>query len=79
MKIFDTFIFSLAILLMLIGIHQAMMVGFAASYWLFMLSLGALLWYQTRKKNQKAGDASKDAPKDGKNTETSSKKRKYKI
>ncbi len=78
MKLFDTILFSFAVLCMLIGIHQAMMVGFAASYWLFMLALGALLWYQTRKKNQKHQDPKKDNPKENKGADNL-KKRKYKM
>jgi hypothetical protein len=79
MKLFDTILFSFAVLFMLIGIHQAMMVGFAASYWLFMLALGALLWYQTRKKNQKREETKKDTEKENKASDNSSRKRKYKM
>ncbi|HSZ26363.1 MAG TPA: hypothetical protein VK766_11605 [Cytophagaceae bacterium] len=52
MKLFDTLLFSFAVLFMLIGLHQAMMVGFAASYWLFMMAIGSLLWYQARRKKR---------------------------
>lgn len=79
MKILDTFLFCFSILLMLIGIHQAMMYGFPSAYWLFMLSLGSLLWYQIRKKNQLKEEKEKKASNDGKNSENSSKKRKYKM
>jgi hypothetical protein len=75
MKLFDTFLFSFAILFTLIGIHQAMTVGFLYSYWLFMLALGCLMWYQSRKK--KAADIEKANEKQtGSKTE---KKRKYKM
>jgi len=79
MKLLDTLIFSFAILFMLIGIHQAMTVGYTASYWLFMLALSALLWYQVRKKNQKKEEAQKDSGKGDKTSGTGTKKRKYKI
>jgi len=76
MKIIDTALFSLAILFMMIGIHQSMMVGFAPSYWIFMLALGFLMWYQIRKKNRKTEAASKANEK--KDAEIH-KKRKYKM
>ena len=79
MKILDTVLFSFAILCMLIGIHQAMTVGYYASYWLFMLSGISLLWYQIRKKNRKAETEAKDSKKDINSSGTSSKKRKYKM
>jgi hypothetical protein len=78
MKPFDTFLFCFAILFMLIGIHQAMMNGYANSYWLFMLASGSLLWYQIRKKNQKQEEEKKQ-DKESKASETASKKRKYKM
>lgn len=78
MKLIDTLIFSFAILMLLIGIHQAMMYGFMAGYWLFMLCLMALLWYQIRKKNQKKA-ADEEAAKEGKTAGNPGKKRKYKI
>lgn len=76
MKFIDTLLFSFAILFLLIGIHQSMMVGFAASYWLFMLSFGGLMWYQIRKKNRKAESTDKTGSNKG---DTPAKKRKYKI
>lgn len=81
MKILDTVLFSFATLCMLIGIHQAMTVGYAASYWLFMLAGISLLWYQTRKKNRKKEEEAegKKVENQKKTSEASSKKRKYKI
>ncbi len=76
MKIFDTFLFCFAILLMLIGIHQAMMFGFPASYWIFMLALGSLLWFQVRKKNQKAAEDGKTPSKSSKPKAVPAKKKK---
>jgi 4-hydroxybenzoate polyprenyltransferase len=73
MKLFDTILFSLAILFMLIGLHQAMMVGFGPSYWLFMLSIGCLLLYQMRKKKQQQEAA------ESKTADKSAKKRRYKM
>lgn len=79
MKIFDTFLFCFSILLMLIGIHQAMMFGFPAAYWLFMLSLGSLLWYQIRKKNQLKTENDKNSSGENKSSQNTSRKRKYKM
>ncbi len=79
MKLLDTIIFSLAILFMLVGLHQGMTVSYAASYWLFMLAMGMLLWYQYRKKNRKKEEETAASSKEGKNTESPVKKRKYKI
>ncbi len=79
MKLLDSLLFSFAILFMLIGIHQAMTVGYANSYWLFMLALATLMWYQVRKKNQKKTEQGKDALKETKTSGGSFKKRKYKM
>ena len=79
MKLLDTILFSFATLCMLIGIHQAMTVGYAASYWLFMLAGISLLWYQTRKKKQKAEEKSKNTEKLKNSPEVNPKKRKYKM
>ncbi|MDH5598703.1 MAG: hypothetical protein OEY34_06245 [Cyclobacteriaceae bacterium] len=53
MKLIDVLIFSLATVIFLIGLHQAMTFGFAASYWLFMISIGLLLFYKMRKEKFK--------------------------
>ncbi|HWZ23580.1 MAG TPA: hypothetical protein VNW06_13045 [Cytophagaceae bacterium] len=64
---------------MLIGIHQAMTVSYGASYWLFMLALAALMWYQLRKKSQKKAQDEKEVTKETKASGSSLKKRKYKM
>ncbi len=79
MKILDTVLFSFATLCMLIGIHQAMTVGYAASYWLFMLAGVSLLWYQTRKKNRKKEEEANKPEKTKNAPDANSKKRKYKM
>jgi hypothetical protein len=82
MKLFDTILFSFAILFLMIGIHQAMTVSYMASYWLFMLALGTLLWFQYRKKNRGKEENIKNPEKEKKSNkpvEKISKKRKYKI
>ncbi len=53
MKLVDTIILSLAVAFFVIGVHQVFYVGVAASYWLFMLSGGLVLWFKLRK--DKAG------------------------
>ncbi len=79
MKLLDSLLFSFAILFMLIGIHQAMEVGYASSYWLFMLALVFLFAYQVRKKAQHKEGAKEKAKTMGKEIETNAKKRKYKM
>ncbi|MBO9701515.1 MAG: hypothetical protein J7604_14995 [Sporocytophaga sp.] len=46
MKLLGTIIFSLGVVFLLIGIHQAMTVGFKESYWLFMLCFMMLMCFQ---------------------------------
>ena len=79
MKLFDTILFSSAILFMLIGLHQGMTVGYANSYWLFMLAISTLMWYQIRKKKQTKEEGEKEETKENKASGSSSKKRKYKM
>jgi hypothetical protein len=79
MKFADTLIFSFAILSLLIGIHQTMTFGFAASYWLFMVTFGLLLWYQTRKKNQKKSKENNSKQPGDSSHFDKQKKRKYKM
>ena len=50
MKLTDTILFSLAVALFIIGVHQTFTVGLIESYWLFMFCLGLLFVYQLRKK-----------------------------
>lgn len=49
MKLADSLIFSLTVALFLIGIDQTFRVGITQSYWIFMASLGCLMWYRYRK------------------------------
>lgn len=42
-------IFSLAVALFIIGIHQVMTVGIMNSYWIFMLCLSLLFLYKLLK------------------------------
>lgn len=46
MKLLGTIIFSLGVVFLLTGIHQAMTVGFKESYWLFMLCFMMLMAFQ---------------------------------
>lgn len=53
MKLLDIILFVLAICFFVVGIDQAIVVGIAESYWIFMFSLLALFLYGYRKgKNQ---------------------------
>lgn len=48
-RLIDIVIFSFVIVTFVIGIHQTVTVGFMASYWLFMLSIGLLLLIRYRR------------------------------
>jgi len=50
----DVILFSLAVVLFVIGVHQTMNFGIAASYFIFMLSLGMLFLYRYRSAKRKA-------------------------
>jgi hypothetical protein len=79
MKILDTILFCFSILMLMIGLHQSMMHGFANSYWMFMLSFGALMWYTSRKKTPSKNNKEKEASSENKLAGSGSKKRKYKM
>lgn len=60
MKLGDVLILSLALALGVIGIHQSLTVGIQNSYFLFMLAVGLLFWFQLRR--NKALDESEKLP-----------------
>lgn len=60
MKLGDVLILSLALALGVIGIHQSITVGIENSYFLFMLSVGMLFWFQLRR--NKAIESEKSPP-----------------
>lgn len=49
MKLVDSLVFSLAVALFIIGVHQTFTIGLGGSYWIFMLCIGFLLIYKVRK------------------------------
>lgn len=49
----DTIIFSLTVVLFIIGVHQTMTWGIGNSYYLLMLSMGGLFYYKFRKEKRK--------------------------
>lgn len=53
MKLTDTLILSTAVALIIIAIHQVMTVGIAQNYWIVMMAIGFLLWFQYRKIQRK--------------------------
>ena len=61
----DTILFSLAVVLFIIGVHQTMNFGIAASYFIFMLSLGMLFLYRYRvaKRNASKNETKPNAKK----------------
>ncbi len=63
MKLLDTVLFVVAFCLFVIGIHQAIVVGIAESYWIFMFSLMPLFLYGYRKnKNQQKENSQMKKP-----------------
>lgn len=64
MKLLDILLFVMAFTFFVIGIHQAIVVGMAESYWIFMFSLMPLFLYGYRK-NKHDNDGMKSSQ-DGK-------------
>ena len=50
MKLIDVIVLSLAVALLIIGIHQTMTLGIGKAYWAVMLSLMLYFVYILRKK-----------------------------
>ena len=49
MKLLDVVILVLGFVCLIIGIHQSILFGIAASYWIFMFSMFLLFLYTYRK------------------------------
>jgi hypothetical protein len=49
MKIIDVILLSFAVALFMIGIHQSSYYGIKNSYWIFMISLGCILFLRYRR------------------------------
>ncbi len=49
MKLLDAILFSVALALIVVGIHQTMVLGIGFSYSLFMFAVGLLFWFQLRR------------------------------
>jgi len=49
-KLVDYIIFSLCVGVFIIGVYETMTVGLSYSYWLFMISVGLLLWFNFRQR-----------------------------
>lgn len=65
MRLFDVILFVLTFCLFVIGIHQAIVIGLAESYWIFMFSLMLLFLYGYRKnrfEEQKSKDNKSNKP-----------------
>ena len=61
MKLLDAIIFSVALALIVVGIHQTMVLGIGFSYSLFMFAVGLLFWFQLRR--NKARESGESQPK----------------
>jgi hypothetical protein len=77
MKLLDVVLIAFAVALFMIGIHQSTVYGIKNSYWIFMLSLGFLLFFRYRRAVSKPEEIEKETeiPKDtAKNITTTNKK-----
>jgi uncharacterized RDD family membrane protein YckC len=54
MKLLDYIILSLCVVAFIIGVWETITLGLANSYFILMISLGLLFWFQLRK--QKRGE-----------------------
>lgn len=62
MKFIDVLLLGLAFLFIVIGIDQAIVLGFSHSYWAFMLALVAFFGYNYRKSRRSNGDPGTPPP-----------------
>jgi hypothetical protein len=75
MRIFDTLLFSLTAVLVIIGVHQSILHGVQNSYFIFMFASGLFLWYSLRKRNRAAEKADSKILKEIKHTKKKSHKK----
>ena len=73
MKLLDAILFSVALALTVVGIHQTMVNGIGFSYSLFMFAVGLLFWFQLRR--NKARETNKSETKKPVNSKKPLKKR----
>ncbi len=52
----DIIIFSTSIVAFVIAIHQTIYQGFGSAYWIYMISISLLLYYQIRKTKKKQAE-----------------------
>lgn len=57
MKLLDAGLFSVAIALIVVGIHQTMLHGIGFSYSLFMFAAGLLFWFQLRRTKEQGNES----------------------
>jgi hypothetical protein len=53
MRLADIIILSLAVVFLIIGIDQIMVLGFASAYWAIMLALVLFFMYNLRRRKKK--------------------------
>lgn len=76
MNLSQTLFFSATIVLLLIGIHQSYINGFAQSYWIFMLVIILMGFYQFNKKRYSGQEPETTKPFENKRTTNKKRKRK---
>ena len=62
MKLSDTIILSLCVALFIIGVHQVMVNGLGAAYWILMLSVSLLILYRMRRLKREAAEKEATSP-----------------
>ena len=60
MSLTNTLIIAFAIVFLIIGLHQSLLIGIQDSYWIFMLCISMLFLYKYR--TMKAADQEQQAP-----------------
>lgn len=75
-KNINTVLFALMVACLLIAIHQSMKYGFAASYWLFMLTFLLMMVYQLRANKIKEKTVDVQQPPNVKPTKSNQKNKK---
>ena len=52
----DIIIFALSIVAFVVAVHQTIYYGFGSAYWIYMISISLLLYYQIRKTKKKQAE-----------------------
>lgn len=62
MNLRDTLLLSLAVVFLIIGIHQTMVLGFDQAYWALMLAMILFFVYTLKKRNRVTNPQDEETP-----------------